>query len=442
MLFAVLNVMLMPAVLVVLPNMTREDLALDHAARFILVRAGEDSWDPMEQAFDYTRRQGPKLVYDEVFFDRDTKFQYPLSTLLPAEAYAAVAEGDPFPIRLLDVVSWVSVWLTALFVALIFLRSLETYAPDYAPSRPAQRFLLGALVAALTLSFYPVAKAFTLGQIQTWINFLFTFLVWLWLTNRPVAAGAVGGLICAIKPQLGVLLVWGLLRRRWGFCASFASTLGLIGIATLLMYGLADNLNYLDVLSYISRRGEAYYPNQSVNGLLNRLLDNGNNASFEAGQFPPFDAAVYAGTITTSILVLAAALFWRSSEHHRAPVLDLLIAGLSSTIASPIAWEHHYGVLPAIFAVAIPASLRWPVYGRWTLPVLAGLFAISAHFLNTMQKAAGHPLLTPAQSYLFAAAVGVLVTLYLLRRAQAADLALVQQPANSTASGAEASASA
>jgi hypothetical protein len=302
--------------------------------------------------------------------------------------------------------------------------------------------MLGGVAAAMTLTFYPVVKAFSLGQIQAWINCLFALLVWLWMTKSRTTAGVVGGLICAIKPQLGLLLIWGALRRQWGFVGAFAVVFGSLALITLALYGLDNNLNYLDVLSYISRHGEAYYPNQSVNGLLNRLLDNGNNTDFQSGEFPPFNAVVYIATILTSLLIVGAALFWRAHEFKRDSTIDLLIAGLSFTIASPVAWEHHYGILMPVFAVLLPAMLRWPVLGTWSLPVLGLAYVLTANFFNVAQKFAGRPLLTPVQSYLFFGALIVLVLLYLVRHAVATDKSADQpQPLNSDAPGALASTS-
>jgi hypothetical protein len=424
------------AILVALPAAGTTQVVLYDTSRFLLFRALDDSWFPITQAYAYLQDPGPDPVYDAIFFDGDVKFQYALTSLLPLELLqlfrddSSLDEYGP-----LDAVSWIAVWATAVFVALIFLRSLENYAPEFLPAGTLERWLLGAIAAGMTLTFYPIAKAFSLGQIQAWINCLFAILVWLWVTKRETAAGVVGGLICAIKPQLGLLLVWALLRRRWGFAGLFAAVAGSLALITLVLYGLEDNLNYLDVLSYISRRGEAYYPNQSVNGLLNRLLDNGNNTDFQAGEFPPFNVVVYVGTIVTSIVIVGAALFWRADESGADSTVDLLIAGLSFTIASPVAWEHHYGILMPAFAVLLPAMLRWPVLGKWSLPILGLAYLLSANFYNLAQKFAGRPLLTPVQSYLFFGALIVLVLLYLVRHAVAASGpdAAQPQPVNSNA---------
>jgi hypothetical protein len=425
-------------VLFALPSTGFREIGLYDSARFLVFRALDDSWDPISRAWLYLQNPGDDSVYQAIFFGQSEKFQYALTSLLPVELIQLFHSGDEVPFGPMNAVSWLAMWVTALFVILILLRAMDDYAPEYAPRSTLERLVLAAVVGCMTLTFYPIAKAFSLGQIQTWINCLFAILVWLWMTNRPIPAGIVGGVICAIKPQLGLLLLWGLLRRRWGFSGAFAGTLGAIGLVTLVLYGIENNFDYLNVLSYISRRGEAYYPNQTVNGLLNRLLDNGDNVDFRATDFPPFHPVVYVGTLVSSIAIVGAALFWRPGEHARAGVLDLLVAALSFTIASPVAWEHHYGILMPMFAVLLPALIRWSVLGKWTLPVLAVAYVLSATYFDVAQEVAATPLLTPLQSYLFAGALIVLGLLYAVRHAAAADVTQApgQQPANSTAPGA------
>jgi hypothetical protein len=43
----------------------------------------------------------------------------------------------------------------------------------------------------------------------------------------------------------------------------------------------------------------------------------------------------------------------RSDDAHR--LISLCLMAVSVTIAAPIAWEHHYGLLLPVYAVAFPA---------------------------------------------------------------------------------------
>jgi hypothetical protein len=51
---------------------------------------GDDSWMPMRTALDYVRKAGPGPLYQEVFFDRHVKFQYPPTALLPLIGLQAI----------------------------------------------------------------------------------------------------------------------------------------------------------------------------------------------------------------------------------------------------------------------------------------------------------------------------------------------------------------
>ena len=50
--------------------------------RFAYRRQADDSWRPMEAARAYARAQPDGDIYEEIFFHRRLKFQYPPSSLL------------------------------------------------------------------------------------------------------------------------------------------------------------------------------------------------------------------------------------------------------------------------------------------------------------------------------------------------------------------------
>jgi Gpi18-like mannosyltransferase len=148
--------------------------------------------------------------------------------------------------------------------------------------------MLGCVALVMTVTFYPVSRAYELGQIQAVLTCLVAAAVWLWSTGRHVPAGVAVGLSCAIKPQLGLLIPWAAIWRRWGVATATAATLLALVAAAVLAYGLRDNLNYLDALAYLSRHGESYVANQSPTGLLNRWIGNGDSlVTTGPSRFPP-----------------------------------------------------------------------------------------------------------------------------------------------------------
>ncbi|RYD84490.1 MAG: DUF2029 domain-containing protein, partial [Sphingomonadales bacterium] len=258
-----------------------------------------------------------------------------------------------------------------------------------------------------------------------WINLLFVGAVIAWLCDRRSLAGILIGLVCLMKPQFGLFLVWGLFRREWRFAIALALT-GLAGLLlSIALYGFENHLAYLQVLSYLSQHGEAFWPNQSVNGLMHRLVTEGPH-DFHAESFPAANVIVTLTTMVTSAALMALALFFRRGEGENARLADFLLAGVVFTAASPIAWEHHYGILaPAFVALALMFAST-PAY-RAHIPVIAG-FAVAFFFASSYLPYFRYvpSLFSPVQSYLFFAALGILAML----RFQAVHSASQEQAAS------------
>ncbi|MBD2104605.1 hypothetical protein [Leptolyngbya sp. FACHB-261] len=92
--------------------------------------------------------------------------------------------------------------------------------------------------------------------------------------------------------------------------------------------------------------------------------------------------------------------------------------GLASTISSPIAWQHHYGILLALYAFLLPYLWRRPLFGKLTIPYLGLSCFLSSNYFAFLKRAVTSPF-NLVLSYLLLAALMVLVCLYALRRAEA-----------------------
>jgi len=272
------------------------------------------------------------------------------------------------------------------------------------------------LVAAFTLTFYPVVKGFTLGQIQTWLNLALAAALSSWMAGHEVRAGVLSALPCLVKPHYGLLLLWGLSRRRWRFCVAFGAVLGGAFLVSIAAFGWANHRDYLWMLAYVSAHGESFFANNSVNGILQRALFNGDNLGWHEDAYPPFNAWVYGGTVLASLALVSGCLLWRPRGSLRASAADLMLAILTCVMASPVAWEHHYGILMPFYAVLLPALVRRPVFGRATIPYLGASYVLTSNYLGITQLTASTRA-NLLQSYLLAGAVLVLVCLYRLRAA-------------------------
>jgi hypothetical protein len=269
------------------------------------------------------------------------------------------------------------------------------------------------ILACLSISFYPLIKAYSLGQIQAWINCIFTVLFWCWMKDKKVISGILAGTLCLIKPQYALIGIWGILRRQWIFMLAFTATTLTCLLISISLFGLANHLNYLSVLSFISKHGEAYYHNHSVNGLLNRFFFNGEILVFQKNSFPPYNPWVYLGTTTSSIVLISVALLWPARTRSKASIIDFSIIALTATMASPIAWQHHYGILLAIYAFLLPYLLHKKTFGKFQILYLYLSYFLSSNLLYLTTKLAHAPFrLNIIQSYLLAAAFMVLALLY------------------------------
>lgn len=392
-------------------------------AQFATATQGEDSWGPMLRAFAYVHEDHARPVYDEIFFDQQYKFQYPPTTLLFLYVLKPLgAVAGKWPLGTLDLVSWLALAVTLGLTVRLFERSLDVHGPGARSGIPesraaggAERVTRVAVVLFLGLTFYPAVKAYTLGQVQVWINAMFAAALWAWIIGRERVSGALLGTACLIKPQYGLFVLWGVLRRRWGFLSAFAITAAAGLLCSVALFGWADHLNYLDVLSFISRRGESYYPNQSVNGLLHRLLFNGYNLGWKGRYFPPFHPAIYLLTVTSSVILIAVGLLWRTSGAEKGGIAEFCIVGLTCTLASPVAWEHHYGILLPIYAWIVPRVLRERPFGRGTVPYLTTSYVLCSNFLAASTALAAIPVANVGQSYLLAGALMAWIALLVLR---------------------------
>jgi alpha-1,2-mannosyltransferase len=393
------------------------DTVLAHTRDVFRAQSGDDSWGPLAAAYEYLKEPHTKPLYQAVFFEQGIKFQYPPSALFALEGLYLfgqdkvrisddmVCAGGPC---INDIFGWGFLAITALATAGLVEAGLRQ-AGTVSRSRTLT-ILRVVIVAGMTLTFYPVVKAFTLGQIQLWINSIFALAMLCWVLRRRVASGVLVGLICLMKPHYGLFMLWGALNREWRFVLA-CGVVGATGlIFSIFAYEWPNHLDYLRVLSFMSERGESYYANQSINGLLHRLASLSapqlyNNATFDAFRFPVYSAWVYWGTVVSSAVILLTALLRRSPAMNGG--LAFAILAVSLTIASPIAWEHHYGVLLPAFGLLAAASV-----GRVaTLVLIAMSFIFVSNFIPAFNLLAETPF-NFLQSYMLAGGLFFLLLMH------------------------------
>ena len=145
-------------------------------------------------------------------------------------------------------------------------------------------------------------------------------------------------------------------------------------------------------------------------GTLNRMTFNGENLPYHPFVYSPYVPWIYRVTVATSLLFLALGLFFPWGR-LRGSAGDLGSMAILSVAASPMAWEHHYGI---VFAVL---TWTWFAYGAWQ-PRVPWLLALSALLtMNSLspihQFLSMHAGWNILQSYLY---VGGLLLVFLLMR--------------------------
>lgn len=420
---AVLFGSLLPALL--LPAVQGTDSNAKDSFKWLAGTAWVDSWEPIRLALAYYEGDRTRGLYEVTYFDADPQFLYSPVSLLLFEPFRALHGLGPEFIAGLNAFSWWVVLGIAMLTGLTFVRSVEIFQGGgrAAGGEWFERWVQFAVAVCATLLFYPIVKGYSLGQAQTWISLLFAGAVFAWLCGWRGLPGALIGLICLIKPQLVLLVVWAVIRREWRFVGGWAAVVVPLGLLSVWLYGFETHVDFARLLLFLSGRGESYFASHSVNSLMNRLLFNGPNLTWDPTHTQiAYNPIVHAVSTATSLALIGFALFWRVPGGQRARIVDLCIAGLSFTMASPIAYEHHYGVLLPIFAVTLPAMAGDPRTRRGEWAALAAAFVLSANYFS-ITKGLADTSLNVLQSYLLFAGATLLVLMYRVRERQGRPVA-------------------
>ena len=217
--------------------------------------------------------------------------------------------SDAGVLRALMIASWIAV------VAVVALQVMlaAKIAGRATPGRSALSWRAARGDLAGAFFFMPITLAYSLGQAQIFLDLFFTLLVLFWIEGRERPAGVMMALLAMVKPQFGLLLLWAALRRRWNALGAGMAALGVGGAVSLAVFGVRNNLDYLGVLAGLSRKAQSHYANQSIFGLLNRAIFNGENLPYHPYVYPPYVPWIYAVTLATTaaLVLLALAYRWR-----------------------------------------------------------------------------------------------------------------------------------
>jgi Glycosyltransferase family 87 len=341
---------------------------------------GIDSWKPMNLASTIFHSPARNRLYEAILdfqvsgaqgmngplseFADSRKFQYPITSLLYLELLDSIGLGTIPDLNTLDLIFFLGNILLILYLAnRCFIASIGNAVAPRSGTNYPDRVLLSVLTLTAAITYYPNFMSLVYGNIQLWIDFLLTAAFVAWLSGRLFLVGILIALATAIKPQLGALLIWAVLWNQWSFCAGFLCAAIPVGLASLVHFGLHNNLAYLDLLSFLSQHGERFYLNESINGIVHRLIENGSPHAL-AGDiegYAPYRPIAYTATliagVTFGLLALLPAILRRGETPT---ITDFALASICFTIGSPIVWPYHYGILLPAFVIALKGVVDEP----------------------------------------------------------------------------------
>jgi alpha-1,2-mannosyltransferase len=219
---------------------------------------------------------------------------------------------------------------------------------------------LGLVGVAVVLAVEPIRTTLGYGQVNT---MLMALVVADLLPNAPgerrrIPQGVLIGLAAAIKLTPALFIVFAfLIGRRRAALTAMLSFLAFTGLGAILLFD--ETVAFFGGLSGGDTRTASplYAGNQSLLGVFFRLGDSSLTTTL---------IGLGISAIVALLGTLVAAHWWRLGHQ----VFALAIAGLTTCLASPLSWTHHYvWILPLAVAVVRPGLPRWVRYvgGFWVV---------------------------------------------------------------------------
>jgi len=242
------------------------------------------------------------------------------------------------------------------------------YVTANALGRPLAPLTLVALTLGL-IAVWPLRENFVEGQLNVAVTAGIAGCWYALRSRRPVLAGIALATAVALKPLVGLFILWAVWRREWRLLVATGVTLAVYGLVGIGLAGFQGTLDYITMAYQMhAELWPGYQDNASPQGFYTRLF-----GPSPWRPRPPYPMAGLAQGLTLTTWVAAVALlFWRIGwRRPDAERLNREFAALGATmlLVTPIIWPHYYVVLVA--PVAVMAAYLWRRQTRWLLLVLA-----------------------------------------------------------------------
>jgi alpha-1,2-mannosyltransferase len=219
---------------------------------------------------------------------------------------------------------------------------------------------LGLIGIAVVLAVEPIRTTLGYGQVNT---ILMALVIADLLPDAPgerrrIPQGTLIGLAAAVKltPALFVIFAFLIGKTRVAITAMISLAV-FTGIGAILLF--RETLVFFGGLSGGDTRTASplYTGNQSLLGVFFRLVDSSRVITV---------LGLAVAAILAVLGCLVAAHWWRQGEK----VFAVALVGLTTCLASPLSWTHHYvWILPMAMAALSPGVPRWARYlgGFWAI---------------------------------------------------------------------------
>ena len=313
------------------------------------------------QDFGVYLAAGRDLWHGQPLYTAFLHHPFPDPTLRPAYIYPPVFAVMVVPLGLLPDPVASAVWLligqVALAAALVLILRWR---------RPPAWAITAMLCA--TLTFYPLWVDAVQGQANLVVMLLVTAGVAGIAVGRP-RAGAALGVAAALKLTPIILLVWLLIDRRFREAAwMVAGFAAVTGVGALVRF--QDTLVFFRQVVPALAQGTAFYANQSLPGLIGRVLT--------ANPYTQPWIAVNWPSLLLGVLTVGLTAWWFWGTRDQPPLIRGGAFLPLMPLLSAVTWSHHLVILlPVIWLGVIAlAGREWPVPPTLVLAGVLVLFDV------------------------------------------------------------------
>jgi alpha-1,2-mannosyltransferase len=329
---------------------------LASAAVVVLVR-GRFHWDGVLIDLEVYRMGGQGALDGAHLYD----LEYPVGGL--AFTYTPFSALVFVPFALLSTLAAATVWTLLSMAALA--RTCVLIAREIPRAIPSSWTIGQAALLLFAIAFLlePVVATFGFGQVNLII--MWAVLEDLLRRERSRLGGVLIGVAAGIKIIPGIFALFLLAVRRYGDAARcLAVAAGTVAVGFVVLP--SSSWEYWTGVAYDSDRvgGVDFVSNQSVDGLLHRLVDGGLDR--------PLGWLVAA--VVIGVATLVAARLWVRGQR----LLGITAMAMGALLGSPISWSHHWVWFLVALAALADQVRRRPNTTDWlAVALMATIVAVT-----------------------------------------------------------------